>query len=106
MKPRTAPALWLSEAAATAGLIFTIVGTVRFRPEAVAYTVGLYITAAYWFTASTSFANPAVTLARGFTDSFSGIALAHVPLFVLVQFAAAMAATPFCRWLFRGAAPR
>ena len=62
--------------------------------------MGLYVAAAYWFTSSTSFANPAATLARGFTDSFSGIALGHVPAFVIVQFAAAMAATPFFRWLF------
>jgi glycerol uptake facilitator-like aquaporin len=106
VKPRSSPALWLAEAVATAGLIGTIMGTVRFRPEAVASAVGLYIAAAYWFTSSTSFANPAVTLARGFTDSFSGIALGHVAAFVAVQFAAAMAATPFWRWLFEGRAPR
>jgi glycerol uptake facilitator-like aquaporin len=80
-------------------------GTVRFRPEAVPAAVGLYITAAYWFTSSTSFANPAVTLARGLTDSFAGIALGHVAAFALVQFAAAMAATPFFRWLFGERAP-
>ncbi|HEY7608694.1 MAG TPA: aquaporin [Alphaproteobacteria bacterium] len=106
VKARASPALWLAEAVATAGLVGTIMGTVRFRPEAVAAAVALYITAAYWFTSSTSFANPAVTLARGFTDSFSGIALGHVPGFVGVQFAAAMAATPFFRWLFEGRAPR
>jgi glycerol uptake facilitator-like aquaporin len=106
VKARATPALWLAEAVATVGLIGTIVGTVRFRPEAVASAVGLYITAAYWFTSSTSFANPAVTLARGLTDSFSGIALAHVAAFVFVQFAAAMAATPFFRWLFGDGAPR
>ena len=103
---RTGPGQWLSEAVATFGLLLTIFGGLASAPASVPYAVGLYITAAYWFTASTSFANPAVTLARGFTDSFSGIALAHVPLFVLVQFAAAMAATPFYRWLFRGGAPR
>jgi glycerol uptake facilitator-like aquaporin len=106
VKARASPALWLAEAVATAGLIGTIMGTVRFRPEAVASAVGLYITAAYWFTSSTSFANPAVTLARGLTDSFAGIALGHVAAFVVVQFAAAMAATPFFRWLFRDGAPR
>lgn len=106
VKGRASPALWLAEAVATAGLVATIMGTVRFRPEAVASAVGLYITAAYWFTSSTSFANPAVTLARGFTDSFSGIALGHVAAFVIVQFAAAMAATPLLRWLFEGRAPR
>lgn len=106
VKARAAPALWLAEAVATAGLIGTIMGTVRFRPDAVPAAVGLYITAAYWFTSSTSFANPAVTLARGLTDSFAGIALGHVAAFALVQFAAAMAATPFFRWLFEGRAPR
>lgn len=106
VKARAAPALWLAEAVATAGLIATIIGTVRFRPDAVASAVGLYIAAAYWFTSSTSFANPAVTLARGFTDSFSGIALGHVAAFVIVQFAAAMAATPICGWLFGGRASR
>jgi glycerol uptake facilitator-like aquaporin len=106
VKARAAPALWLAEAVATAGLVGTIMGTVRFRPESVPAAVGLYITAAYWFTSSTSFANPAVTLARGLTDSFSGIALGHVAAFVLVQFAAAMAATPFFRWLFEERVPR
>ncbi len=105
VKARAAPALWLAEAVATAGLIGTIMGTVRFRPEAVPAAVGLYITAAYWFTSSTSFANPAVTLARGLTDSFSGIALGHVAAFVAVQFVAAMAATPFFRWLFGDRTP-
>ncbi|MGH7005478.1 MAG: aquaporin [Alphaproteobacteria bacterium] len=106
VKARSAPALWLSEAVATAGLLGAIFGTLRHRPDAIPYVVGLYITAAYWFTASTSFANPAVTLARGFTDSFSGIALDHVPAFVAVQFAAAVAVTPILRWLFTGASPR
>ena len=106
VKSRASPALWLAEAVATAGLVGTIIGTIRFRLEAVPAAVALYITAAYWFTSSTSFANPAVTLARGFTDSFSGIALGHVPGFVAVQFAAAMAATPFFRWLFQERAPR
>lgn len=106
IKARASAALWLAEAVATAGLVATIMATARFRPGAVASAVGLYITAAYWFTSSTSFANPAVTLARGFTDSFSGIALGHVAAFVIVQFAAAMAATPFFRWLFEGRAPR
>ena len=104
-KPRASPALWLAEAVATAGLVGTILGTLRARPAAVPYAVALYITAAYWFTSSTSFANPAVTLARGFTDSFSGISLGHVPMFVAVQFAAAMAATPICGWLFGRRAP-
>jgi len=106
VKERAGPALWLAEAVATAGLVGTVMGTVRFRPDAVASAVGLYITAAYWFTSSTSFANPALTLARGFTDSFAGIALGHVAAFATVQFAAAMAATPFFRWLFEGRALR
>jgi glycerol uptake facilitator-like aquaporin len=100
VKARAAPALWLAEAVATAGLIGTILGTVRARPDAVAAAVGLYITAAYWFTSSTSFANPAVTLARGFSVSFAGIALEHVAAFVLVQIVTAMAATRLFHWLF------
>ncbi len=106
VKARAAPALWLAEAVATAGLVGTIIGAARFRLDAVAAAVGLYITAAYWFTSSTSFANPAVTLARGLTDSFAGIALGHVPAFVLVQFAVGAAATPLFRWLFAAAPPR
>jgi glycerol uptake facilitator-like aquaporin len=106
LKARASPALWLAEAVATAGLVGTIIGTLRFSPGAVPAAVGLYISAAYWFTSSTSFANPAVTLARGFTVSFSGIALEHVAAFVVVQFAAAMAATPFWRWLFGQPPPR
>lgn len=82
---RTGPAQFLSEVVATFGLVLTIFGTVRYRPEAVAYAVGLYISAAYWFTASTSFANPAVTVARAFTDTFSGIAPADAPAFILAQ---------------------
>ncbi|MEC8871429.1 MAG: MIP/aquaporin family protein, partial [Pseudomonadota bacterium] len=76
---RTGGAQWFSEGVATFGLVATILGTLRWRPEAVAYMVGLYITAAYWFTASTSFANPAVTIARSLTDTFSGIYPAHAP---------------------------
>ncbi len=95
-QPRTGSALWLAEAVATAGLVFTILGTPR---AATPYAVGLYITAAYWFTASTSFANPAVTLARGFTTSFAGIALGDVAAFALVQVAAALAAAALWRWL-------
>lgn len=96
---RTGPALWLAEAVATAGLVATILGVGRARPDALPWAVGLYITAAYWFTASTSFANPAVTLARGLTDSFAGIALADVAPFVAVQLAAALAAAAGWRWL-------
>lgn len=97
---RTGPALWLAEAVATAGLLLTILGTPR---AATPYAVGLYITAAYWFTASTSFANPAVTLARGLTTSFAGIAPADVPAFALVQVAAALATVRLWRWLTREA---
>jgi glycerol uptake facilitator-like aquaporin len=82
----------LSEWVAAFGLVSTILLTVRTRPEAVPTSVGLYITAAYWFTASTSFANPAVTLARAFSDTFAGIRLADVPVFVVVQLAGALSA--------------
>lgn len=71
-----------------------------WRPEAISYMVGLCITAAYWFTASTSFANPAVTIARAFTDTFSGIAPAHMPAFIAAQFAGALVAVACCGWLF------
>lgn len=90
---------WMAEAVATAGLILTILGVRGTRPEALPFAIGLYITAAYWFTASTSFANPAVTFARSLTDSFAGIALAGVPGFVAAQCAAALAAAIFWRWI-------
>ena len=77
--------LWLAEAVATFTLVLAILGGVRHAPAAIPWLVGLTITAAYWFTASTSFANPAVTLARGFTTTFAGIAINHVPGFVLAQ---------------------
>ncbi|MEC9330751.1 MAG: MIP/aquaporin family protein [Pseudomonadota bacterium] len=96
---RTGSAQWFSEAVATFGLVATILGTLNRRPEAVAYMVGLYITAAYWFTASTSFANPAVTLARSLTDTFSGIYPAHAPGFVLAQLVGALVATAVFGWL-------
>ena len=90
---RTGPGQWVAEAIATFGLIMTILGCIRFRAEAVPYAVGLYITAGYWFTASTSFANPAVTIARAFSDTFSGIYLPHVPAFVAAQITGALLAT-------------
>ena len=90
---RTGPGQWVAEAIATFGLIMTILGCIRFRTEAVPYAVGLYITAGYWFTASTSFANPAVTIARAFSDTFSGIYLPHVPAFVAAQITGALLAT-------------
>ena len=99
---RSGPAQWFAEAAATFGLLVTILGTLRARPEAVPFTVGLYITAAYWFTASTSFANPAVTLARSLTDTFAGIAPAGVPAFVVAQLAGAAAALAAAHGLFGG----
>lgn len=82
---RTGPAQWWSEAIATFGLLFVIFGGLRSRPDAVPTLVALYITGAYWFTASTSFANPAVTIARGFSDTFAGIYPGHVPAFIGVQ---------------------
>jgi glycerol uptake facilitator-like aquaporin len=99
IKPRASPALWLAEAVATAGLIGTIMGTVRFRPEAVASAVGLYITAAYWFTASTSFANPAVAIARALTDTFAGIRPVDLPGFIAAEFFGALIAMALAGWL-------
>jgi glycerol uptake facilitator-like aquaporin len=96
---RTGVGQWVGEFVATFGLIGTILGCIKARPEAVPFAVGLYITAAYWFTSSTSFANPAVTIARGFSDTFSGINPANVAAFVAVQLLAAILATFFFRWL-------
>jgi glycerol uptake facilitator-like aquaporin len=87
---RTGASLWLAEAVATFTLVLAILGSLKARPESVPLIVGLTITATYWFTASTSFANPAVTLARGFTTSFAGIAMEHVPMFVLAQIVGAL----------------
>jgi glycerol uptake facilitator-like aquaporin len=89
----------LSEFVATFGLLAVIWGTARSRPAAVPFAVGAYITAAYWFTPSTSFANPAVTIARAFTDTFAGIRPIDVPAFIAAQFAGAIAATALFRWL-------
>lgn len=96
---RTGEAQWFSEWVATFGLVSTILCVLRFRAPAVAWAVGLYITAAYWFTASTSFANPAVTVARSWTDTFSGIAPAHAPAFILAQAVGAVSAVLVCGWL-------
>ncbi len=90
---------WVGEFVATFGLVGTILGCLKARPEAVPYAVGLYITAAYWFTSSTSFANPAVTIARGFSNTFAGILPANVAAFIVVQLIAATLATFFFRWL-------
>lgn len=99
-KMRSGPSQWFSELVATFGLVLTIFGTLRHRPQAVPLTVGLYIIAAYWFTASTSFANPAVTIARSFTNTFSGIAPAHAPAFIVSQLTGAFLATFLAGWLF------
>ncbi len=98
-KSRTGLGQWLAEGVATCGLVATILGTLRTRPNAVAAMVGLYITAGYWFTASTSFANPAVTLARAFTDTFSGILPTHAPAFAAAQLVGAVTAVALFRWL-------
>ena len=82
---RTGPAQWVSETVATFALVLTILGTLRARPDAVPVSVALVITAAYWFTASTSFANPAVTLARALSNTFAGIAPGDVPAFIVAQ---------------------
>ncbi|MEO1619654.1 MAG: MIP/aquaporin family protein [Cyanobacteria bacterium J06632_3] len=96
---RTGLGQWVGEFVATFGLVGTILGCLKARPAAVPYAVGLYITAAYWFTSSTSFANPAVTVARGFSDTFAGIHPANVIPFIIVQLIAAILATAFFRWL-------
>lgn len=96
---RTGGAQLFAEGVATFGLLATILGTSRFRPEATPVAVGLYITAAYWFTASTSFANPAVTLARSLTDTFAGIAPGGVPAFILAQTLGALVALAVFGWL-------
>jgi glycerol uptake facilitator-like aquaporin len=96
---RAGAAQWWAEFVATFGLLCVIWGCVRARPEAIPFAVGAYITAAYWFTASTSFANPAVTLARSFTDSFAGIRPADAPGFLVAQLLGAAAATLVMRWL-------
>jgi glycerol uptake facilitator-like aquaporin len=93
--------LWLAEAVATFSLLLAILGGVRFRPEALPWLVGLTIASAYWFTASTSFANPAITLARNFTTTFSGIAPGNVPAFVMAQIAGALIASAVASILFR-----
>ena len=103
-KLRDGPAQWLAEGVATFGLIVTIAGGIRFAALSTPVLVGLYITAAYWFTASTSFANPAVTLARSLSDSFAGIAPSSAPGFIAAQVAATLLAWLFCRWFFEKSA--
>jgi glycerol uptake facilitator-like aquaporin len=103
---RAEASLWLAEAVATFRLILTILGALRWKPEAVPAAVGLYIVSAYWFTASTSFANPAVTVARSLTDTFTGIHPEGVPAFVLAQLGGAVIASLLCQWLFEDASLR
>ena len=91
---------WLAEFIATFGLVLTILGCGAVARNAVAYAVGLYITAAYWFTASTSFANPAVTIARSISDTFAGIAPAGIAAFILLQLGGALVAHAVARWLW------
>lgn len=99
---RSGPAQWFAEAIATFGLLLTIFGCVTKAPQAVPYAVGLYITAAYWFTASTSFANPAVTIARALSDTFAGIAPPGVPAFIAAQLVGMLAAVAAGRLFWPG----
>jgi glycerol uptake facilitator-like aquaporin len=100
VRARTGFGQWTGEAIATFGLILTILGTVKHRPEWVPASVALYITAAYWFTSSTSFANPAITVARSLSDTFAGIAPTDVPPFIVAQLIGAMMAALTAKWLF------
>jgi glycerol uptake facilitator-like aquaporin len=93
---------WIAEIVAASGLLFTIFGGLRWSPASIPMLVGLYITAAYWFTASTSFANPAVTLARALSDSFAGISPVGVAPFIAAQLIGAMGGTLVSQWLFNG----
>lgn len=99
-KLRTGPAQWFAEAVATLGLVGVILGGLRYNSSAIPWLVGLYITAAYWFTASTSFANPAVTIARSLTNTFSGIGPADVPGFIAAQIAGMVIGAVLFSWLF------
>lgn len=103
---RTGAGQWLGEFVATFGLLFTIVIGSRQRPDAVPALVALWIVASYWFTSSTSFANPAITLARALTDSFAGIRLIDVPSFIIAQFAGAWIGAQFANWLVPAAHAR
>jgi glycerol uptake facilitator-like aquaporin len=97
---RTGSGQWFAEFVASFGLLLTIFGCIAHAPQSVAYAVGLYITAAYWFTASTSFANPAVTVARSLSDTFAGIAPSGVLAFIVAQMFGALAALLLARWLW------
>lgn len=105
LKERPGPAQWWGEAVATFGLVLVILGCLRGRASAIPYAVGAYITAAYWFTASTSFANPAVTLARAASDTFAGIRPMDAPAFIGAQLAGALLAVAAMRWIGRVAGP-
>ncbi len=98
---RSGTGQWIAEIVATFGLVGTILAGIRFRGDAVPWLVGLYITAAYWFTASTSFANPAVAIARGFSDTFAGIRMMDVPAFILAQIVGSILAVIVLTWLLR-----
>jgi glycerol uptake facilitator-like aquaporin len=100
VKARTGFGQWTGEAIATFGLILTILGTARHRPASVPASVALYIVAAYWFTSSTSFANPAITIARSLSNSFAGIAPGDVPAFIIAQLLGAALAALLARFLF------
>jgi len=100
---RSGAGQWLAEAVATFGLVLTILSCLARTPTAVPYAVGLYITSAYWFTASTSFANPAVTIARSLSDTFAGIAPSGVALFIVAQLIGMTLAVAVGRWLWEGA---
>ena len=100
-KVRSGGAQWLSEAVATFGLVLTIFASLRVAKVSIPLVVGLYITAAYWFTASTSFANPAVAIARSLTDTFSGIRPADLPGFIIAEIVGALAALALSQWLLR-----
>src|SRR5712672_1307701 len=101
MKARTGGAQWFAEAVAAFGLVATILAGIRFQRAAVPWLVGLYITAAYWFTASTSFANPAVAIARSLTNTFSGIRPVDLPGFIAAELCGAVAALMLMSWLLR-----
>ena len=100
---RTGISQWGAEVVAAFGLVATILGCIRFRPEAVPYAVGLFITAGYWFTSSTSFANPAVAIARALTDTFSGIRPIDVPAFIIAELIGAVLAALVFAWLLKPA---
>ncbi len=103
---RTGAGQWLAEAVATFGLLLTIFGCMARTPSAVPIAVGLYITAAYWFTASTSFANPAVTVARALSDTYAGISPSDMPAFIAAQLAGMVVAVILGRWLWRRSEPQ